>query len=612
MEKVEQANLFLSPLDEQRQWYAYHPLFAEALRARLEQTAPAEIPLLHLRASQWYAAQQMHSEAIQHALQAHEWPWAAWLLEQIRSKCIRSRFQDEVQLFWMEQLPREVVRERPRLCLAKAHSLFWVAPPDVTESWVNDARRAWIRTHQREEQSLLTRDVYEPEAPLHLLGEIATLQAKIAGLYYGDAGATRAFCQEALTHLEEKQWAARVYVTIHQARANATQGYLERALQQVLANLSRIKAEGDREFESIYLFETTVLMTIAGKLRQAWQYSEETIHTLQTRKGHQSVHLCWPYAFQAKILHEWNRLEEAQHLAEQAIQMGEQTEILAFLPLAYTLLLRIVLSQGKLEEAGRASQQLEYAWRMMPSPYRIALWSCVDQMRFWLACGDLEQARRWVSDLQWKEPLVSPLARERQSVAFARLLLAESQPEPALNLLTLLMKRATATQRWYHVVEMLLLQVQAYQMREQHQDAMSLLSQSVRLGAPEGYIRCFVDEGHLIADLLYQLWQQNSEMENLPYLETLLAAFNQQPIPQPTDRKKELSLSPQALLDPLTAREQEVLRLLARGASNKAIADTLIVVPGTVKHHISHLLSKLEATNRTQAVARARDLGLLS
>jgi LuxR family maltose regulon positive regulatory protein len=121
-----------------------------------------------------------------------------------------------------------------------------------------------------------------------------------------------------------------------------------------------------------------------------------------------------------------------------------------------------------------------------------------------------------------------------------------------------------------------------------------------------------VDEGPSLAALLSQLRKQKPLAKDLPYLETLLRAFDQQPIPQPTQLEKEPSLSLQPLLDPLSAREQDVLHLLARGASNQDIAEALVVTPGTVKHHITHILSKLEATNRTQAVARARALGLLS
>ena len=611
LEEVERANLFLNPLDEQRQWYAYCPFWASVLRARLEQTSPTEVPLLHLRASQWYAAQQMRSDAIQSALQAHDWPWAALQMEQIPAQ--RLFFLEYALLpSWIEQLPREVVRERPRLCLAYARSLLWVAHPGITESWVHDARSAWTRAQRREEQTASARGAHEPEAPASLLGEIAALQATIASFYHGDAGATRAFCQEALSHLDEQQRILRCHITLAQARANFSQGHFAHTMQQMQTEWSQIKAEDDRVLESAYLNVVIQEMILMGNLHQAWQFCEQALHALQTLEGDQSTWLCWHYASQASLLHEWNQLEEAQHLAEQAIELGEQAEVLAFLPLAYTLLMRIALSQERLEEAQKASQQLDYAWRVMPSPYRAATWSSVDQMRFWLAGGNLEQARHWVSDLEQKDPLVSPLARERQQVACVRLLLAKAQPDQALTLLNPLVKQATVTQRWNHVLEMWLLQTQAYQMLQRQQDVLSLLSQAVHLGAPEGYIRRFVDEGALIADLLSQLRQQTPHMEDLPYLETLLGAFNQQPILQPTDRKKEPSLSPQPLLDPLTTREQEVLHLLARGASNQEIAEALVVVAGTVKHHITHILSKLEATNRTQAVVRARALGLLS
>jgi LuxR family maltose regulon positive regulatory protein len=160
---------------------------------------------------------------------------------------------------------------------------------------------------------------------------------------------------------------------------------------------------------------------------------------------------------------------------------------------------------------------------------------------------------------------------------------------------------------------MWLLQTQAYQMLRRWQDALAQLSQAVHLAAPEGYIRSFVDEGPLMAALLSQLRKQNPQEEDLPYLETLVRACNRQPVAQPTSRESEPSPGlPQPLLDPLSAREQDVLRLLARGASNQDIADALVVAISTIKHHVSNILSKLEVTNRTQAVARARALGLLS
>ncbi|GHO77579.1 hypothetical protein KSD_53500 [Ktedonobacter sp. SOSP1-85] len=287
LEELERSNLFLNPLDEEHQWYAYHPLWASALRYQLEQTAPTEVPLLHLRASQWYwyGARPMPSEAIQHALQAHEWSWAAWLLEQIPSQHIWGRCKDPLLLSWIEQLPSEVVRERPRLCLASAQSLFWNTPPVVTERWVRDARNAWTHVHQREAQAGSVRGRHEPEAPTSLLGEIAALQATIASLCHGDAGATHAFCQDALTHLEEQQWAAQLQVTFAQARASFSQGDFERAMQYVQTGWSRSKAEGDHVLENLYLCEATQELTMAGKLHQAWQWSQQAIDALQTLEG---------------------------------------------------------------------------------------------------------------------------------------------------------------------------------------------------------------------------------------------------------------------------------------------------------------------------------------
>ena len=610
LEEVEQANLFLSPLDDQRQWYAYHPLFAEVLRSQLEQVLPTEVTGLHLRASQWYAAHQARNEAIQHALQARAWSWAALLMEQVPTQRIWSRLENGLLSSWIEQLPREAVRERPRLCLAYAQSLFWIAPPGVTERWVNDARSAWTRVHQREEQTPMTRDAHESGAPTSLLGEIAALQAMLAGFYDGNAGATQAFCREALTHLDEQQWRARVQIAFAQARGNVAQDHFEHGMQPMQIEWSQIQTEGDRTLESTYWCEATWETIIAGKLHQAWQFSQQAIHALQPLEGHQPAQMCWPSTYQAMILHEWNRLEEAQGLAEQAIQFGEQTESMAFLPIGYLLLLRIALSQGRLEEAKKASQQLEYVWRISPSPYRAALWSSVDQMRFWLACGDLERARRWAREVKLEEPLASSLARERQSIARVRLLLAEAQPDHALNLLIPLVERAIVTQRWNYVLEMWLLQAQAYRILQQQREALSLLAQAVHLAAPEGSIRRFVDEGTPIAELLSQFREQKPQTEDLPYLEILLRAFNQ--IRSTHRESKPSSQPPRPLLDPLSAREQEVLHLLARGASNQDIAGTLVVALDTIKHHVSNILSKLEVTNRTQAVVRARALGLLS
>ncbi|GHO71837.1 LuxR family transcriptional regulator [Ktedonobacter sp. SOSP1-52] len=609
LEEMEHANLFLSPLDEEHQWYTYHPLFAEALRHRLQQISPDNVSILNLRASQWYDSHLYENEAIQHAIYIQEWSRVTELIERIPSQSIWSRLNAP---FWIEHLPPDVVRTRPRLCLAYANALFWNTPSRITKDWLRDARMAWAVLHAREENATGITPAQKPEASTRLLGEIATLQAVVVGFYDGDAGATRAYCNEALTHLVEQQQAAHVQVTFAQSLAALSLGHFELAIQSLQAGNTAAAAEGDTALANICLTRASWDITMAGRLHDAWQFTEHTIQRAQTPDGHLPVTVCWTYARQADILREWNRLKEAQHLVEQAIQFGEQAEITALLPLGYTILLKLALSRGDLEEAARANQLLEDSWKRMPAPYCYALYSNVDQVRFWLACRELERARQWAKNLEREEPLVSPLARERQGVSLARIALAESQPDRALALLAPLIVRAKATGRWAHVLEMWLLQAQAYQMRLQSQEALATLAQAVNLAAPEGYIRCFVDEGVQMADLLGRLRKQGHQGDSISYLETLLTAFDDAHEAQMRQAKKEQSDVSSPLLDLLSAREYEVLRLVAQGASNQMIAETLAISNDTARHHVSNILSKLGVTNRTQAAIRARILGLLS
>ncbi len=168
-----------------------------------------------------------------------------------------------------------------------------------------------------------------------------------------------------------------------------------------------------------------------------------------------------------------------------------------------------------------------------------------------------------------------------------------------------LLESATKQERWGHIIELLLLQTLAYLEHQKEQAALAALTQAVHLAEPEGYMRSFLDEGVPMAALLAKLRDQQRKKGPTPYLDKVLTAFSpQKVVDYPTPQN--------ALLDPLSTREQEVLHLLAGGASNQEIAETLVVTLDTVKRHVSNILSKLGASNRTQAVSQARELGLLS
>jgi len=242
----------------------------------------------------------------------------------------------------------------------------------------------------------------------------------------------------------------------------------------------------------------------------------------------------WPTAFRAEILREWNQLDTALSLAQEAISLCKQVESTSaqtFLLCGFATLLRISLSRGDLDAAHSAFQQVERIGRGMNQSWYIhlhSLFSTVDQIRLWLASGELEQATHWAEGLDLMERQGSPFMREREEVACVRVLLATAHPTSALERLEPVLQRATIGQRWDHVIEIRQLQALAHQMRYEETQALDALCEAVRLAEPEGYIRRFVDEGAPMAALLSRLREKQCLSGPTPYLDSVLAVFPQQ------------------------------------------------------------------------------------
>jgi LuxR family maltose regulon positive regulatory protein len=210
------------------------------------------------------------------------------------------------------------------------------------------------------------------------------------------------------------------------------------------------------------------------------------------------------------------------------------------------------------------------------------------------------------------EHILTPFALERQEVARARILLATHQPTAALQRLEPVLERATAGQRWGHVIEIRLLQALAHQMLHEEPQALAALAEAVRLGEPEGYLRSFVEEGEAMEKLLCKLREKQRKVGPTPYLDRVLAAFPKQSQKPASLSMRMVKQTPtQPLQESLSERELQVLQLIAEGASNQEIAQKLIIALDTVKRHVSHIFAKLGVQNRVQAVKRAHELGLL-
>jgi LuxR family maltose regulon positive regulatory protein len=627
LERLEQANLFVVSLDSKRQWYRYHALFAEALHYQLDRTQADLVPILHHRASLWYAAHDRTSEAILHALRAKEWQWTADLIERKSLELNALTWGvSQHQLFllrdWLEQIPADVVYSRPRLCLARIWMLMTITPQPVLEAWINtvETRLTAALSQPTDKESsfplLIPQEQHEQE---NLLGEALTYRAHLQG-FNGESETALMLSQRALALLSADNVGSRAHLSVTRLCASYASSIndAEAALQIGLQASSLNQAAGNTDQAVSIMGVTALHMIGTGKLHETHQLTQQAILLGSKPGAFVLPRIGWPTLLQAEVLREWNELDAALSSIEEAIKLCQQLEWTIsplYLLHGYTILLRVHFSRGELAEACLALQQFERIFKSMNqsfSLYHRAFFNTVDQVRLWLACGELDRATRWLQELEIRERQGPPFAREREEVACVRVLLAKTQPSLALQRLKPVLARATTGQRWGHVIEIHLLQALAHQMHQEEKQALDALSAAIQLAEPENYIRIFVDEGQTIAVLLSKLQAEQRKHGLTPYLDTVLATFFQQ---SKDDERQPKSMAEctksQLLLESLSERELEVLQLLAQGVSNREIAQKLVIALDTVKRHVSHIFSKLGVNNRIQAVRRARELGLL-
>jgi LuxR family maltose regulon positive regulatory protein len=301
----------------------------------------------------------------------------------------------------------------------------------------------------------------------------------------------------------------------------------------------------------------------------------------------------------ARAAYEWNDLDTASRYVTEGIELLEKGRFITYLLSGHGLRARLYLARGDLDAARAAVQQ---AQRLAPGEdlaYMTAVLQGL-QARLHVIAGDGAAADRWAQAHRASDLDALDRARQAEQMAVAWVLVARNGADQALDLLAYLLKRAQAAQRIDAAITILALQALAFQARDDHHRALSALERALSLGEPEGYVRTFVDEGEPMARLLRHALSQGIAPN---YAARLLATF---------DAEVELTSSSQdALVEPLTERELEVLRLIVAGLTNAEIAEELFIAVSTVKSHVNHIYGKLGVESRVQAVNRARSLQLL-
>ncbi len=617
LEEIEANNLFLLPLDEQRNWYRYHHLFSDFLRSQLTSCNPLEFKALNLKASQWFAAQGLPNEAVNYALKAEAYDYVA---ELVHEHAVYLTWQGEmVQLNgWIRKIPEHVTMNYPRLPMFQCWALFHMRHGREAAKVLKHADSSLTRL---ETSAVERNDIAELERLKGLREEQKVLQAGIA-IALDDINNPQIMeASEAFIRSERSEWLTAVMGNIYgyACMARSEFGLARNALSMA----RRLHSDVGAIFGVIYSDCFMGMLEMAeGNLHKAaalFQQAEDV--ALKAGMGPRTAGTAVARLLRAVVLYEWGRIDTALLLIEENLEVVTECGHIEVEIMGYITHARILAARGIRQRAEAVLLRAQDICKE-ESVGRQLVQVLDESVRLALAFGDTQAAFDIADDIRLE------IDRETESetgrwdrisfcrdIISVRLLIVEGETDKALGHLAKLKQIVASAGRARRVLQCAVLESIALEKAGRSREALDCFANAVELGQREGYIRTIVDTGeeasHLIRRYHKQL-HQNPEARSVAtrrYLTQLVAALNAE-TPAPV-RDTDVDLQYDGLIEPLSNREQEVLQLMAAGQVNREIAAELSIAENTVKWHVKNIFEKLGVTNRTAAAMRAREINFI-
>ncbi len=585
LETLERENVFLFPLDDNREWYRYHRLFADFLRDELRRHFPDEVAGLHYRASVWYLEQDLPEPAFDHALTGAD-------LNLMIRVCERYIFvllhAGEFKLLqrWLNALPAAWYAAYPVFGLAQAGLLAFSGEIDACLRRVDDVEHQLVSAEMADIRSQLAR--------------VTAIRCFVACIQ-NDVERAESLAIRALQDLRSDDLSFRVDIYHALGDTYRRNGRWEEAKAAYRTVLNHAESP-TFPILSPHVFGALADLDLRqGRLQDAAGFWYRALAAIQEPESWGRVPLPiigWVYVRLGELLYEWNELVDAWHHVSRGLERAELSGDTRTLVVGYLLAGRIHLTNGDIAAAASYLEDARpHVTGTPPSEWTSRFERL--QLELWLTQDRLRAAVNWSDRMQSDETIQQRPESEIAQMATARVLIVKGDAPSvglALELLAPLVQSARVEGRVGIQIEAMALQALAYWRRGERSDALTSLEQTLRLAEPEGYLRLFADLGQSMARML----QEAHSRGMMPrYVASLLAACGSPASDEP------------ALPEPLTDREQETLSLIAAGLTNAEIAERLFISPETVKKHAGNIYSKLGTRTRTEAVARARALGLL-
>ncbi len=610
LERIEREGLFLLPLDDAREWWRYHQLFADLLLARLQVELPDRAVALHTAASAWHAEHGLPDDAVTHALAAADPVAAARIIERYfdavfftgESATLRS---------WLTALPADMASSRPRLSLARAFMALTYGDPVAAQAAIaclgaeRDADDDGFRPSAGRGASLIAN---VPAATAIATGWL--------GYLHGDVGQMIESAEQARARLRQGEELLTSTYQLNLALADWLGGRLDAAGQWYTAGIARWRATGQQALAAQGCNHTAQIRIAQGNLGGALD-AYRALLQIAAPPGRPPSPVAGIGQVGLAAVH-YQRGDLAAALSDLAEGLPRCRQLSETLPLAAGLATLAWIRQAEGDSPG-ALDAMQEAERAGPSPVVTSLLYPVpaERARLLLAQGDVAAAAAWTIERGLRPDGDPSYPSERDYLVLVRVLMAQDRSGLALGLLDRLQVTAESQGRTGSVIEIRALRALALRRDGDEPSAMAELATALVLADSHGHVRVFADEGAPMAALLGRLLAANRNGQPtvppvpLAHLAAVLRACG--PAQQSSgDGRGSARPAVAGLIEPLTARETQVLELLAAGWPNQRIAEDLVISLDTVKKHVTHVLAKLGAVNRTEAVIRARQLGLIS
>ena len=609
LETLDQARLFVIPLDDRRHWYRYHHLFAECLQAELLRLVPEDIPLYHERASHWFNSHGFLAEAIQHAFAADNSKLAADLIAP-NARTIHWEQGELHRLWqWIQQLPDEAMRTSPPLLITTAwlHIELFLDRSSHVDELLDDASTL---VHASDTS-------YTTAETANMATDIALAQAALARMR-GNLAEAIQYCEQATEMIQAgdspllKVGAGAALAVTHYYAGNVSECLKHSPVQ--LESLGQDKPLNYARY--VFLSYMINALRLHGQLKQA----EDLFQRIAPNPLHrQSAGAAMLAISMAEVLRESNQLNLAtDHLIPAIETLKPLRSMAAIVQTGAITLAHIFQAQGKGQEALKLLRDTLQNFRASDIYYPSARVSATEALLH-LRQGNLSAAKAWVEKSGLGADDAPTYLLEIDYLVLARVLIADGAAQAAQALLGKLEKVVTDSDRLARLIEVYTLQALAHQILGEREQALGQLGQAIELAQPEGFVRLFVDEGNTLLPLFKQIAGRGLA---IAYIQQLLPLFDEttQSKPPPTAKTSPIEYSPNKveadsvppLLNPLTDRELATLRYLASDLTIPEIAEQMVVAPSTIRTYVKRIYGKLDVHTRLEAVNRARSLALIS